>query len=107
MAIVELYDKLKKHFLENGYVISRESERGLEAMHPQKGMVFDQMMEGEYLESSLHQVSNELLVQYDIFTGEFSHDLFIDNPENERLAKEWQSNLENEVVQLGLKDFAN
>ena len=105
MNVKETYDKLKKHFQENGYVITYENNRGMSAQHPEKNIIFDQMMEGEYLELSLHLVSDELRVMYDIFDETFSVKFFVENPENKKLADIWQTNLRNEIISMKLEDL--
>lgn len=101
----EIYDQLKEHFLENGYIITQEGKYGMSAQHSQKQFNFEQMLEEEYLEAVLSLASDELLVQYDILDGEFSSDIFVESPESAGQEKEWRERLHDEVNLLKLKDF--
>jgi len=105
MTTAEAYNKLKKRFQENGYIITNEDETGMSAQDPEKKFEFSQMIDGNYLEPGLSWASNELLVQYDILDGTFSSEIFIKTPKNEQLAKGWMVDLQKEVARLELKEF--
>ncbi len=105
MTTVEVYNKLKKHFQENGYIITHEDEAGMSAQHPEKKIEFSQMMDGDYLESGLSWASNELLVLYDILEGTFSFDIFVENADNTRWVELWTKKLQDEVNSLKLVEF--
>jgi hypothetical protein len=103
MTAKDVYLKLKKHFVENGYVITSEHEDGMSARLTGKEFEFSQMMDGDYLEAVLSRASDELLVVYDIVDETYSIDIFVENPENSRLAEVWKNDLRDEVTLLEIE----
>ncbi|MDR1198993.1 MAG: hypothetical protein LBK94_08310 [Prevotellaceae bacterium] len=103
MTAKDVYLKLKKHFVENGYVILSEHEYGMSARRTGKEFEFSQMMDGDYLEAVLSLVSDELLAVYDIIDETYSIDIFVKNPENNGLAEVWKKKLQDEAALLEIE----
>jgi hypothetical protein len=104
-AAKDAYNKLKKHFGENGYVTIVEHKDGLSARHPERKFEFSQMLDGDYGEAALSRASDELLVMYDIIDETYAADIFVKNPENGRLAEAWEKDLRDEVALLKINEL--
>ncbi|TLG74317.1 hypothetical protein [Culicoidibacter larvae] len=98
-----MYEEIIKNFISHGYIITLQVDSGYEAVH--NDFTFSQMIEDNYyFESCLSLSNDELLLVYDILSGEYEEDFFTGKP-NVELMKQYKERIQLEVGRLELSKY--